>query len=91
MKLKKWSTMSMAAIMAMVAAGCGNSAAPAETTNAAATAAPTAAAATAAAASPTSDGGKKLTGDFEIQYFVGGYGDAWWKKSSLISKRRIRI
>jgi N-acetylglucosamine transport system substrate-binding protein len=20
-----------------------------------------------------------LTGDFEIQYFVGGYGDAWWK------------
>ncbi|MBW7454567.1 extracellular solute-binding protein [Paenibacillus sepulcri] len=22
----------------------------------------------------------KLTGDFEIQYFVGGYGDKWWKK-----------
>jgi len=21
-----------------------------------------------------------LTGDFEIQYFVGGYGDAWWKE-----------
>jgi N-acetylglucosamine transport system substrate-binding protein len=23
---------------------------------------------------------KKLSGDFEIQYFVGGYGDAWWKE-----------
>lgn len=22
----------------------------------------------------------KITGDFEIQYFVGGYGDAWWKE-----------
>ncbi|MBB3108326.1 N-acetylglucosamine transport system substrate-binding protein [Paenibacillus phyllosphaerae] len=28
----------------------------------------------------TTDAGTKLTGDFEIQYFVGGYGDAWWKK-----------
>ncbi|MWC29772.1 ABC transporter substrate-binding protein [Paenibacillus sp. MMS18-CY102] len=27
-----------------------------------------------------SSGDKKLTGDFEIQYFVGGYGDKWWKK-----------
>ena len=25
-----------------------------------------------------SDGG--LSGDFEIQYFVGGYGDSWWKE-----------
>jgi N-acetylglucosamine transport system substrate-binding protein len=25
--------------------------------------------------------GSKLTGDFEIQYFVGGYGDAWWKQA----------
>lgn len=24
-------------------------------------------------------GGEGLTGDFEIQYFVGGYGDTWWK------------
>ncbi|KIL41561.1 ABC transporter substrate-binding protein [Gordoniibacillus kamchatkensis] len=22
----------------------------------------------------------KLSGDFEIQYFVGGYGDTWWKQ-----------
>lgn len=32
----------------------------------------------AASASPA---GTKLTGDFEIQYFVGGYGDAWWKQA----------
>ncbi|NQX67308.1 extracellular solute-binding protein [Paenibacillus alba] len=24
---------------------------------------------------------KELTGELEIQYFVGGYGDAWWKQS----------
>ncbi|MED5017657.1 extracellular solute-binding protein [Paenibacillus chibensis] len=24
--------------------------------------------------------GPKIAGDFEIQYFVGGYGDAWWKE-----------
>lgn len=28
----------------------------------------------------TASSGKGLTGDFEVQYFVGGYGDAWWKK-----------
>lgn len=30
----------------------------------------------------TSDTGNaaKISGDFEIQYFVGGYGDAWWKE-----------
>lgn len=22
----------------------------------------------------------KISGDFEVQYFVGGYGDAWWKE-----------
>lgn len=32
------------------------------------------------AASPDSSASSgKLTGDFEIQYFVGGYGDVWWK------------
>jgi N-acetylglucosamine transport system substrate-binding protein len=36
---------------------------------------------TAAAASATPAAGEnKLTGDFVIQYFVGGYGDKWWKK-----------
>ena len=36
------------------------------------------------------DGG--LSGDLEIQYFVGGYGDSLGgKKSLLISKQRIRI
>lgn len=32
-----------------------------------------------ASASPSASQ-TKLTGDFEIQYFVGGYGDKWWKK-----------
>lgn len=26
------------------------------------------------------NGEAKISGDFEIQYFVGGYGDAWWKE-----------
>ncbi|CAM4410694.1 N-acetylglucosamine transport system substrate-binding protein [Paenibacillus endophyticus] len=26
------------------------------------------------------DSSKGLTGEFEIQYFVGGYGDSWWKE-----------
>ncbi|MDQ6419500.1 extracellular solute-binding protein [Paenibacillus sp. LHD-117] len=30
------------------------------------------------------DAAKGLTGEFEIQYFVGGYGDTWWKH--VISK-----
>jgi len=32
------------------------------------------------ASQPTADAAQKLTGEFEIQYFVGGYGDKWWKK-----------
>ena len=75
MNMKKWSTMGLAASMVLVAAGCGKST-PVETTKPAASAAPT----TAATAAPTAAGPKKLTGDFEIQYFVGGYGDKWWKK-----------
>ena len=31
-------------------------------------------------AAPTAATANKLSGDFEIQYFVGGYGDKWWKK-----------
>lgn len=76
MKWKKWSMMSMAAAMVFVAAGCGNTAAPAETAKPAETAA---AAGTATTETPAA-GGTKLTGDFEIQYFVGGYGDKWWKQ-----------
>ena len=29
----------------------------------------------------TTDNGGGLQGEFEIQYFVGGYGDAWWKQA----------
>ncbi|WP_315971345.1 extracellular solute-binding protein [Paenibacillus sp. N3.4] len=36
---------------------------------------------TAKAAESTKPVVTKLTGDFEIQYFVGGYGDAWWKQA----------
>ncbi|MDU0204110.1 ABC transporter substrate-binding protein [Paenibacillus sp. MAH-36] len=78
MNMKKWTTMGLAASMVLVAAGCGKTAAPAETTKPAASTAPAATAA--ASAAPTAAAAKKLTGDFEIQYFVGGYGDKWWKK-----------
>ncbi|RIX52396.1 extracellular solute-binding protein [Paenibacillus nanensis] len=33
-----------------------------------------------AAATEAPSGEAKISGDFEIQYFVGGYGDAWWKE-----------
>src|SRR5699024_12627504 len=29
---------------------------------------------------PISGGDGEISGDMEIQYFVGGYGDEWWKK-----------
>src|SRR5262245_26162538 len=74
MNMKKWSTMGLAASMVLVAAGCSNSDKPAETTKSEATTAPVTSAAPIAATE------KKLSGDFEIQYFVGGYGDKWWKK-----------
>jgi N-acetylglucosamine transport system substrate-binding protein len=76
MKLRKLSMMLMATALVLVAAGCGNSGKPTESAKPAATPAPS------ASASPTATptGAKKLTGDFEIQYFVGGFGDKWWKK-----------
>lgn len=86
MNMKKWSTIGLATSMALVAAGCGKST-PVETTKPAASVAPTAA----ASAAPTAAASTKLTGDFEIQYFVGGYGDKWWKKLLLISKRKTLI
>ncbi|GGA13892.1 lipoprotein [Paenibacillus marchantiophytorum] len=36
---------------------------------------------TAATKPAESAGSKELSGELEIQYFVGGYGDAWWKQS----------
>jgi N-acetylglucosamine transport system substrate-binding protein len=40
---------------------------------------PSASASETVSESPSADAGPKIEGDFEIQYFVGGYGDAWWK------------
>jgi N-acetylglucosamine transport system substrate-binding protein len=78
MKSKKWLILSMAfALVLTMLAGCAKS-----TTKDAASIAPsTAATAAPAEATPAPDAGAaKLTGDLEIQYFVGGYGDKWWKQ-----------
>jgi N-acetylglucosamine transport system substrate-binding protein len=86
LKKKRFTIVGTIMLVAMLAlAGCGsknenasespsNSAsnAPAETESAPASDSPS--------ASESTDPGTKLTGDFEIQYFVGGYGDKWWKK-----------
>ncbi len=63
---KKLSALSaMALVSVSLLAGCGNSTSSSTTT---------------ASNSSGETSGKGLTGNFEIQYFVGGYGDAWWKQ-----------
>lgn len=42
---------------------------------------PTTSGSGASSGSQTPDQDGNLKGDFEIQYFVGGYGDAWWKQA----------
>src|SRR5688572_13730038 len=73
MKMKKSVLLSltMLFILSIVLAGCGS--------NNAATNSAKPGATVAATAAPTPETGVKIAGDFEIQYFVGGYGDAWWK------------
>ncbi|GAB6990787.1 ABC transporter substrate-binding protein [Paenibacillus pini] len=75
MMLKKsLATASLAALMVVAPlAGCGTK----EETK---TPEPTKTETTPTTDTTTDAGAKKLTGDFEIQYFVGGYGDKWWKK-----------
>ncbi|WP_337102038.1 ABC transporter substrate-binding protein [Paenibacillus sp. YIM B09110] len=80
---KKWAALFLAAVM-MIAllAGCGSNG---NGNNGGATEAPsnnaTEAPSTNATEEPSTGSSEtKLTGDFEIQYFVGGYGDKWWKK-----------
>ncbi|OXM17083.1 ABC transporter substrate-binding protein [Paenibacillus herberti] len=81
--VKKTAAGAMAIAMSLaVLAGCGgnsgsnnsaaNSPAPASNTPAN----------TAAPENTSAGGGEatKLSGDFTIQYFVGGYGDKWWKQ-----------
>jgi len=82
---KKMAAVGLAAAVAVLPlAGCGSnnkesnaggSSAPAPSASASASAAPSASASSGGDATAA-----KLTGDFEIQYFVGGYGDKWWKK-----------
>ncbi|MFC3798442.1 ABC transporter substrate-binding protein [Cohnella sp. GCM10012308] len=82
---KKMAAVGLAAAMAVLPlAGCGSNdkdngagspSSAAATASASASAAPSASAGASGEAAAT-----KLTGDFEIQYFVGGYGDKWWKK-----------
>ncbi|WP_202915264.1 ABC transporter substrate-binding protein [Paenibacillus paridis] len=78
MMKKKFAALGIAVILAAVSlAGCGSGNTNSEATNKPTNAAP------AAEETKTPDAGNepaKLTGDFEIQYFVGGYGDKWWKK-----------
>ncbi|MCU6793040.1 ABC transporter substrate-binding protein [Paenibacillus sp. WQ 127069] len=71
MKLRKLSLTVMTAMLAITAAGCGSSTEVAK---------PTAPSTPNAGSDTIKAGATKLTGDFEIQYFVGGYGDKWWKK-----------
>ncbi|EFM10775.1 extracellular solute-binding protein family 1 [Paenibacillus curdlanolyticus YK9] len=70
----KFAAMSLAVVLAtMTLAGCGSDKEKATDT-------PSTNEPAADTSTNESSGDKKLTGDFEIQYFVGGYGDKWWKK-----------
>lgn len=82
---RKMAAVGLAAAMAVLPlAGCGSNDKDNGAGNAS-SAAPNASASASAAPSASSGASgeaaaAKLTGDFEIQYFVGGYGDKWWKK-----------
>ncbi|REK76773.1 ABC transporter substrate-binding protein [Paenibacillus paeoniae] len=71
MKKTKLAAMLVACFMLLTVMGCG--AKSGSETGGNATNAPTAT--PAQSKEPAQEG---LTGEFEIQYFVGGYGDAWW-------------
>lgn len=76
---KKMAGISLSAMMAVALMGCGSNSNNGAATNTPAT--EPAVAETPAEPAPTTENEPaKLTGDFEIQYFVGGYGDKWWKK-----------
>ncbi|WP_438348108.1 ABC transporter substrate-binding protein [Paenibacillus sp. FA6] len=72
---KKMAALSIAAIMALSLVGCGANNTAINTPKE-----EPAKVETPATPTPTDPEVAKLTGDFEIQYFVGGYGDKWWKK-----------
>jgi N-acetylglucosamine transport system substrate-binding protein len=79
MKSKKWATLSLVSAMTLtLLAGCGTSST--DTASSASPAATTAATVAPDATKAPAAGPAKLTGNLEIQYFVGGYGDKWWKQ-----------
>jgi len=74
--MKKTMTGVLVLLMAMLSlAACGGNDKPNPT---AAPAAPTKTNEVKATEAPSAE--PKISGDFEIQYFVGGYGDGWWKE-----------
>ncbi|SEC81197.1 extracellular solute-binding protein [Paenibacillus sp. GP183] len=76
---KRIATVGMASSLVLTLAACAGGTATTNTS----TSSPTKQASATPSSSSTataSTSAKKLTGDFEIQYFVGGYGDKWWKK-----------
>jgi N-acetylglucosamine transport system substrate-binding protein len=78
---KKFAALGISAILAAVTlAGCGSNSNEASNSPSASAPAASPSASAPASESASPDTAVKLTGDFEIQYFVGGYGDKWWKK-----------
>ena len=79
MNKRSMSTIGIAVLLvAMLLSACGKK--NGETGSSASPQASDSTVSVAEASQPGADVGVKLTGDFEIQYFVGGYGDKWWKK-----------
>lgn len=79
--LTKSAALGMASLLcALSLAGCGGAPAakPADTAKPGEAAKPADGAKPANGTKPAD--GAKIAGDFEIQYFVGGYGDSWWKE-----------
>ncbi|WP_027092471.1 ABC transporter substrate-binding protein [Cohnella thermotolerans] len=88
---RKTAALGIAAMVALMPlAGCGSSnndnaggasgsSSPSPSASASPSESASASPSESASASPSASQ-TKLTGDFEIQYFVGGYGDKWWKK-----------
>ncbi|WP_256756644.1 ABC transporter substrate-binding protein [Cohnella sp. WQ 127256] len=81
---KKFAALGIATILAAVSlTGCGSNKNEEASKSPSASPSASTPAATESASAPASespDNTVKLSGDFEIQYFVGGYGDKWWKK-----------
>ncbi|PLT45194.1 extracellular solute-binding protein [Paenibacillus sp. FSL W8-1187] len=80
--VKKTAAGAMAIAMSLaVLAGCGGNNGNSGNTGEAANEPATNSATNAAAENTSATGGEtKLSGDFTVQYFVGGYGDKWWKQ-----------